>query len=474
MDHPAPQALARQVKGACRDLVAQPGLPLAAHLPGQQIRDTFGALGGTCRERAYTPATTLWALIHQCLDADHSCEQAVDRLLAYRAACGLPDCSGDTGAYCKARARLPEGLPHEPVRQTGRAAMDKAESPWLWKGRHVKVVDGTGRSMPDTPENRGEYPQPTEVPAGIGFPLLRPVVVFSLAVGTVLDAAMARWSGKKTGEVSLFRTLDDILGPGDVLLGDRLYANYWDVGRARARGADVVVRQHAGRWPVKFRGRGDGSGSRRVGWKRPARPAWMTPEEYETYPEWIKMRALRVVVRQRGFRTKCRVVETALLDGAAYPTEDVAGLYRRRWQAELNLRPLRTILQMGVLRGKSPGVVRKEVWGHLLAYNLVRGLRARAAARAGVRPDELSFTGALHALSAFLPWLQGARAAEEAERLWGRLLALLGRRRVGDRPDRYEPRKVKRRPKNYAKLMVPRAEDRRRLRDGVSDEVTKS
>jgi putative transposase len=474
MNHPASDALARQVANTCRDLVAQPGLPLAEHLPEQQILDTFDEVGGTCRERVYTPATTLWALIHQCLDADPSCEQAVDRLLAHRAARGLPDCSGDTGAYCKARARMPEALPHELVRRTGRAPMDKAEGPWLWKGRHVKVVDGTGLSMPDTPENQEEYPQPAEVPAGIGFPLLRLVVVFSLAVGTVLDAAMARWSGKKTGEVSLFRTLDDVLGAGDVLLADRLYANFWDVARARARGADVVVRQHAGRRPVKFRGRGDGSGSRRVGWRKPARPAWMTPEEYETCPDWIKMRVLRVPVRQRGFRTKCVVVETTLLDGQAYPTEDLAELYRRRWQAELNLRSLKTILQMDVLRGKSPGVVRKEVWAHLLAYNLMRALMARAAVRVGVRPDELSFTGALHALNAFLPKLQGAGTAEEAERLWGRLLALIGRRRVGDRPGRYEPRKVKRRPKGHAWLTRPRAEERRRLRDGTSEEVTKA
>ncbi len=474
MDPPASEALARQVKNTCRDLVAPPGLPLAEHLPEQQIRDTFDDLGGTCRERVYTPAATLWALIHQCLDADHSCEQAVDRFLAYRAAEGLPDCSDDTGAYCKARARMPEALPHELVRRVGRAQMGKAEGPWLCKGRHVKVVDGTGLSMPDAPENQEDYPQPAEIPAGIGFPLLRLVVVFSLAVGTVLGAAMGRWAGEGTGEVSLFRTLFDVLDPGDVLLGDRPCAHFWDVARARARGADVVMRQHAGRWPVKFRGRGDGFGSRRLGWKRPARPSWMAPEEYETYPEWLKMRALRVVVRQKGFRTKCLVVETTLLGGAACPTGDVAELYRRRWQAELSLRSLKTILQTDISRGKSPGIVPKEVWAHLLAYNLVRGLMARAAARAGARPGQLSFTGALHALNAFLPRLQGTRDAEEAERLWGLLPAQIGRRRVGDRPDRYEPRKVKRRPRNYAKLMAPRAEERRRLRDGASEEVTKA
>ncbi len=126
------------------------------------------------------------------------------------------------------------------------------------------------------------------------------------------------------------------------------------------------------------------------------------------------------------------------------------------------------------MRGTAPDSVRKEVWAHLLAYNLVRTLMAAAAAAAGVRPDARSFTGALHVVNAFLPKLQGARTAAEASRLWSRLLALLGRRRVGDRPDRYEPRKVKRRPKSYGRLTRPRAEERCRLRKGVSEEVTKA
>jgi len=474
MNHPATDAAARQVANACHDLVAQPGLPFAEHLPATQVHDTLHDLGGSYRERIYTPAVTLWTFLQQVLDADHSCEQAVDRLAAFRDAEGLPPCSEDTGAYCKARARLPEELLHELMRQTGRGQMDKAEGNWLWKGRQVKVVDGTGLSMPDTEANQEGYPQPQEIPAGIGFPLLRLVVVFALSVGTVLDAAVGRWSGKGTGEVSLFRSLDDVLDPGDVLLADRIYADFWDVARAVMRGADIVMRRHAGRKAVKFRGRGDGTGSRREGWCKPARPAWMSREEYESYPEWIKIRVLRVVVRQRGFRTRVLVLVTTLLDGQRYSCEDLAELYRRRWQAELNLRSLKTILQMDILRGKSPDIVRKEIWAHLLAYNVVRTLMAQAATQVGVRPDELSFTGALHVVNAYLPKLQGARTATEAERLWSRLLRRIGRRRVGERPDRYEPRKVKRRPKNYTRLRRPRAEERRRLREGTSEEITKS
>jgi DDE family transposase len=463
VSHVTPGPVTRQVADTCRELVARPGLPFADCLPAEQVHEAFRQLGGSFRECVYTPAVTLLTFLGQCLDPDPSCQQAVDRLLAYRAARGLPDCSGDTGAYCKARLRLPEGLLRELTRRAGRGLMDSAEDRWLWKGRRVKVVDGTGLSMPDTPANQAAYPQPRAIPAGLGFPLLRLVVVFCLSSGAALDAAMGPYQGRGTGEVSLFRGLGDVLAPGDVLLGDRIYCNYWDVARAQARGVDVVMRLHPGRKKVWFRGRGHSTANRRTWWTRPQRPARMAEEEYETYPREIPLRAVRVDVRQRGFRTRRYVLVTTLRDPAAYPAGDLAALYRRRWQAELNLRSLKTTLQMDILRGQSPGVARKEVWGHLLAYNLVRGLMAQAARATGARPDEVSFTGAVQATNAFLPKLQGARTAEEASRLWRRLVELIGRRRVGGRPDRVEPRRVKRGRKGYARLRVPRAEARRRL-----------
>jgi len=247
---PTPHPLARPVADDCRALVAQPGLPFADQIPAAQIHDACRGLGAPFRDRVYTPAVTLLTFLHQCLDPDPSCRQAVSRLLAHRAALGLPDCSGDTGAYCKARRRLPEGLLRALARRTGRGLMDNAEGQWLWKGRRVKVVDGTCLSMPDTPANQAEYPQPAKIAPGLGFPLLRLVVVFCLSSGAALGAAMGRYQGKGTGEVSLFRGLGDALEAGDVLLGDRIYCNYWDVARARARGVDVVMRLHPGRKKV--------------------------------------------------------------------------------------------------------------------------------------------------------------------------------------------------------------------------------
>jgi len=465
---PTPRPLARQVASTCRDLVVQPGLPFAQHLPAAQVYQLVQELGGAYRERIYTPAVTLWTFLTQVRDPDQSCQQAVDRLIAHRVAAGRRPCSADTGAYCRARRRLPEALLRALTQQFGHGLAENAEATWRWHGRPVQVVDGTGLSRPDTRANQRAYPPPATVRPGLGLPLARLVVVFSLDVGAVLDAALGRFEGKGSGEVSLFRSLDDVLQAGDVLVGDRIYSNFWDVARAQARGVDVVMRLHAGRKSPWFRGRGHSKANKRLCWRKPPRPEWMTEEEYAAYPEWLRLRAVCVDVRQRGFRSKRLILVTTLRDPVAYPAPDLAALYRRRWQAELNLRSLKVTLQMDILRGKSPDIVRKEVWAHLLTYNIVRRLMAEAARQAQVRPDELSFAGALQAVNAFLPKLDGARSAEEVTQLGAALLAVIACHRVGDRPDRVEPRAVKRRPKHYPRLREPRAQARQRLKQGAT------
>jgi len=461
MSDPTPGALVCQVAKTCRQLQDGEGLPFAEHLPIHVVHAALRHVGGAFRQRLYTPALTLWTFLSQLLDPDHSCRQAVARLLAWRAARGRTLRSPRTGAYCKARGRLPEALLAHLTRETGRRLLDAAEAGWLWKKRTVKVVDGTGISLADTPANQKAYPQPSSQKPGVGFPLLRLVVLFALAVGTVLDAAYAPYQGKGTGELSLFRTLRDQLRRGDVLLADRYYCTYWEVCAALARGADVVLRLHGSR-QVNFRlGRCQGPGDKLVWWQKPRRPAWLDRAEYQALPEELRVRAVRVRVRKKGFRVDELVVVTTILDPAAASAEDLADLYRARWQAELNLRSLKITLQMDILRGQSPEMVRKELWGHLLVYNIVRGLMAQAARVSGLLPREVSFTGALQTFNAFRPLLEVTRSEAEALRLWLVMIWAIGQHEVGDRPDRYEPRKVKRRPKGYGRLYEPRAQARK-------------
>jgi Transposase DDE domain len=452
---PATAACQHQLQGA-------PGLPFADHLPAATVHAALRALGGAFRHALSTPAVTLWTFLSQLLDPDHSCRQAVARLLAWRTAQGLPPCAPQNSAYCKARGRLPEALLARLTRDTGRAALDRADPAWLWRGRPVKLVDGTCLSMPDTPKNQAAYPQTRRQQPGLGFPILRLVVLFSLAVGTALDAAFGPYRGKGTGELSLFRRLREQLAPDDVLVADRYYCTYWEVAAARACGADVVLRRHD-RAALDFAaGAGRGPQDRLACWRRPRRPDWMTEEEYKKIPECMMVRAVEVGVRQRGFRVRQFVVLTTLLDPAGAARGELADLYRARWQAELDLRSLKVTLQMNILRGQSPAMVGKEVWGHLLAYNVVRTLMAQAARGAGLAPRQVSFTGAVQTLNAFWPLVRGASPAA-ALRLWVVMIWAMGRHEVADRPDRYEPRQRKRQPQRYPFLHEPRAEARKRL-----------
>jgi Transposase DDE domain/Insertion element 4 transposase N-terminal len=464
MSHATPLLPARQVANTARQLQNAEGLPFAHHLPKEDIHNALRQVGAPFRDRLFSPAVTLWAFLSQVLDRDHSCRQVMMRLFAWLNARGIRLRSTDTGAYCKARARLPEDALRLLTRQTGQRPLADAPDHWLWKNRVVKLVDGTCLSMPDTQANQKEYPQPKGQKPGVGFPQMRLLVILSLAVGTVLDAAFGPSRGPRTGESALFRSRADALEDDDVLLADRGFCSYFVLAATRARGADAVVRLNGRRRALlSLAGQRLGPGDTLVHWRRPKRPDWLSVEEYESIAEMLTLRIIWVHVATPGYRTKVLQVATTLLDPSEVSSRDIADLYLARWHAELDLRSIKQALQMDVLRGQSPELVRKEVWVHLLAYNVVRGLMVQAARQAGVRPRELSFTGALQALNAFLPYL--GMASDEAEwlRLWGELVRVVGQQRVGNRPGRCEPRVKKRRPKNWHRLNEPRADARARL-----------
>jgi hypothetical protein len=462
MAHPTPTRRSRQVTQTQQQFAHTLGLPFADVLPAAVVENTLRAEKVTFRDRLFSPLVTLWVFLSQVLDPDHSCRAAVARFLAWRTTQGLAPASADAGAYCKARGRLPEGVLARLTRHTGRDLQEQAPAAWRWNGRTVKVVDGTTVSMPDTPANQKAFPQSRSQQPGVGFPIARMVVLFSLVVGTVLDAAIGPYRGKQTGETALFHALHESLECGDLLLADRYYSSYWELVLARRRGADVVSRLHQRRRADFRRGRRLGREDHIVLWTKPPRPDWMDEATYATLPGTLTVREVRVHVSYPGFRTDVLVVVTTRLDPQAFPRTDIALLYRMRWYAELDLRALKQTLQMDVLRGQSPAMVRKEIWAHLLAYNVLRGVMAAAAQTAGVVPVELSFKGALQTVKAFAAVLWTA-SAEELEEVCRRLRAAIARHRVGDRPHRAEPRARKRRPKGYPLLNEPRQEARARL-----------
>lgn len=454
-----------QFQSVRHQLDQEQGLPFLKLLSRTMVATACCHIGHHWRDRVYTPWITLCVFLSQVLAADQSCDQAVDRLQKYRNDRNLPKIAADTSSYCEARCRLPEALAWELVRQTGQSIHQTAKPSWLFHGRAVKIADGSTVVMPDTARNQAAYPQSHAQAAGLGFPIARILVVFSLAVGTVLDAAVGPYQGKETSELALLRQIFSQFQPGDIVLADRFFCSYWLIAALQARGVDVVVRLHQRRTADFRRGQRIGREDHIVTWTKPEQvPTWMSRAEYEAMPATLAIRELRARVRDKTKRVRNLVIVTTLLNAKTYPAKEVGDLYRQRWHAELDLRALKTHMKMEMLRAKSPAMVRKEIAMHLLAYNLIRGLMAEAARLEKVKPRVLSFMGAVHTVRAFEEshLYDPSRIVADLPRL----LELVSEKRLDDRPDRYEPRAVKRRPKPHPLLRMPRREAQRLIERG--------
>jgi len=432
------------------------GLFFASLISAETIESVFGnAKTKLDSAQIYTTAVTVWVLLAQVMSINHGCLSAVAKLIAWRVGRGERPCSSRTGAYCIARDKLDESAMQSLVSESGKAIDASTPDAWRWKGHRVIVADGATVTMADTPENQTAYPQISAQKPGCGFPIVRVLVLFALSTGVVLETALGKYQGKLTHEVSLFRMIDKIIGSGDVFLADRAFSGWFEMARMEQRGAHYVVRMHQMRKPDFRKGTRYGKDDHAIRISKPTRPQWMSEQEYESYPEFITIREIKIRVTQKGFRTKEIIVHTSFKDNLEYSKEEISLLFRRRWQAELNLRSLKTVMQMEHLRCKKPHRVRNELRAHLLAYNLIRQTMAEAAEGQGLVPCQISFKATLTALSETLPIIIGLA---DADCICDALLMCCLQHQVGNRPDRYEPRVKKRRPKSYTWMTKPRSQ----------------
>lgn len=417
-------------------------------LTGDELLDVTEAYMPAHRERLYPPTVTLSMFTKQVLSPDKSCQKAVNRWAAQRMAEGLQPKSVGTGGYCQARQRLPLKMIRALTRESAQQMSQRAQTGWRWLGRPVRLVDGTVISMTDTKANQQSYRQPSTQAIGVGFPSARVVGVICLSTGGVLDAAMGPFLGKGSGETDMMRQLLEVFRPGDVVLADALYCTYFLIAALQAKGVDVVMRQHGARRTDFRRGKRLGPRDHQVDWPRPQRcPAWMTRAQYHALPDHLSVREVRVAGQ---------VLVTTLSDPRLVSKAELGDVYEQRWQVELDFRNIKATLGMAVLDCKTPTMIEKELWVHLLAYNLIRLLMAQAALIAHRHPRELSFKHTVQL------WLSCSALVCHYDKDW--LLALIAQRIVGNRPGRVEPRARKRRPRYYPRLTVPRQQARELIR----------
>jgi len=441
------------------------GLPFAQVLSAEDIGRAFAennALFG--QDDIFSTQLVLWAFLAQVLrdGKGAACAAAVADIATYMQQTGGQVPSGDTGDYCRARAKLDRSTLRRLVGQTGRHLDEQVPAEWLWHGRRARLVDGFTFTLMDTPENQRAYPQAKTQKPGVGLPIARACAVLSLATGALRDLAIGPYAGKQTGENALLRRLLDGFDEGDVVVFDRYYCSFMMLAMLGLRRVHCCTRLHQGRGSDFRRGRRLGDHDHLVTWTRPERPPWMPPELYARIPPTLTLRELQFNVVVPGRRTETLTVITTLTDPVAYPKEDIAGLYGYRWNAELDIRDIKQALGLDHVRCKTPEMVERELWTTLLAYNLIRKVMATAAALHGKQPRQLGFTLACQTvLSSWM--LLATGSCRSVQDLWRSALGRIAANEVANRPGRIEPRVLKRRRHHYPLMTRPRHELRQKL-----------
>lgn len=427
------------------------GLPIQECLSEKTIEAAVKAEQITYRHCLFDPIVTTWAFLSQILDSDRSCRKAISRVYAYfgdtQQVCDpteLIDSSGDTGAYCKARQRLSLGLLKRLYSAVATYQEEVAALERRWCGRRVFLVDGTTVLMPDTPENQAVYPQHTNQKEGCGFPIAKLVALFSLTTGCLIKAISEVWSAY---EPTLLQKISDCLKPNDVLVGDAIFCSYIQIALLQNQLVDSLFCLHGSRKADFRKGRRLGKNDYLFVWQKPKQcPKALSKSLFDLLPDTITVRILTFTIHQKGFRSRPITVVTTLLDVDAYPKDEIARLYQLRWEVEIDLRHLKSSMDMDMLRTKSPDMIHKELAMYFLAYNLIRSLMTQAALRYGKDPLRLSFKGTLQHLNTFFPILAISKSRKRLQH-YELLLWSIAREKLPDRPGRVEPRMVKRRPK---------------------------
>ncbi len=404
------------------------------------------------RDRLYGPVQTLSMFLPQVISADKSCQNAVNVRCVQGTVAGMRSHSTNTSSYVKARQRIPTALPAELLRSCTERFRSVIPQAWLWQNRPVKMVDGTTVLMPDMPANQAAYPQMASQKPGLGHPIARLVGVVCLATGNIVDVAMGPYKGKNTSEQALLRQLLRAFEAGDVVLGDACYGTYFLLAELMRMGVDAVFQQNGRRNIVTDFTKGKSLGRRDhlIIYNKPRqKPDWMTEEDYQLVPQNLTVRELQ---------SDGKTLVTTMVCPKAAAKHTLKELYKERWNVELDLRNIKATMGMDKLSCKSPEMVEKEVYVHLLAHNLIRLAMIRSAKSKDLMPRQLSFKHALQLRRAYLA-LGGCDSAHVVA-----IHERMSEQVVGNRPGRVEPRAKKARPKPVSLLTKPRHEARAEIR----------
>ena len=400
------------------------------------------------RRRLFSRENTFWGFFLQTLQADSSCQSIVHQ---FRCAAEknkkMKVISSSTSAYCQARKRFPLELLEDILNHT----QHQGSQVHPLVNRRVVCADGTGLLAADTPDNQSRWPQPSSQKLGVGFPQLRLCGLFNLHSGVALSHHIGN---KHSHELPLLREQESHFHSGDIFVGDKGFICYYDQARLLEQGVDSIVAL-ARRKPVSAQ-----NADRIIAaddllitlpkFTSSAARSRYPKDRWEALPDTLQMRQIKVNITVPGYRSKSVYLLTTLLDDTRYPASMIAELYRQRWRVELFFRDLKTTLGMDFLQGKSPDMVIKETQMFFIVYNIIRLLIKDS--RGKESPTSYSFQSYIQTLLA-----HSYNYSSKAKSVWDDLRNHLKKCTLQHRPDRVDPRVVKRRPKPLKLMVKPRA-----------------
>lgn len=408
------------------------------------------ANGENSRKRIFDRANVFILFLVQALTG-LTCDHAVRLMQGKSVLKKTSRISSSSSAYCQARCRLELSFLKNACRKL--ADFLSAKTLETWKGFKVMVVDGTGLDMPDSPENRRAYPPRGEKEKGTTFPMLNLVAVFDLFSGGVMD-----WSSgnKHWGEQSLWKKLMNKISIfGSIILGDDYYCSYGNIAAILKKKGHCLFPSEKSRNFEKIKKIGKKDWIVRL--KKPASraPSW-TQNQWKKFPDYIELRMIEIMIESAGFKTRKLRLFTTLTDTEIYPADEIAALQKRRWDAELRFRDIKTAMGMNHLSCKTPEMIRKEITMFVIAYNLVRAMMLEAAQVAGIKATRISFTSAAALTEEWMRIVLLRKLSISKKEFMRTFFDLLAENTVPLRPGRSEPRVVKRTEQRFPKMKKAR------------------
>jgi hypothetical protein len=429
-------------------------IPFAAFaelLTDDQIETICRQLGHVWRERRLPPALTVRSMVYHSLHRN----QSIQTLLADRAAADIAGKAPTDAAWCQARSRLPAALWPELIQHSVQRLVDFVGPQFFYCGRPVFLVDGSTISMPDEPELVETFGYANTKHGRSRFPVARITFLVRAGVRAVCDYKMGSY---RTSEDVQFHQMWPAIPKGAICLFDKKFCSFHNLAKLRQRRISVVTPLHQKRDPYRLIKAGKRIGPNQWRVRLDLAPQLRRRYHDDSLPRYLQVRLIRATFRRNGQRKHLWLV-TTLLDLQRYSRSSIVKLYRQRWEIETRIGSLKTTLQMNVLQSKKVANVSSEVAATILAHNLVWRLSHQAAQQTHRPADRISFLGAVRTVLAFSLPLQTSNPTERPK-IYTALLHHIASQTNTYRPDRIEPRLVKRQTRKFGFLKVPRGEAR--------------